>query len=315
MKFVIITPAYNEEKYIIKTIKSVLKQAVKPVKWIIVDDGSTDETARIIKEFTYKFDWIEYAFRVKDNNQSYYASNVYAIRKGIEMVEQLDIDYIAILDADISLPPNYYQLVFRIFAHDKFLGIVSGNCADVVNSELKRHLYDRRSCAKAIMVFKKQCFKEIGGFIPLKYGGEDTVACFSARMHGWKTWAFKEMIVPHNKPLGTGPSKNMLKIRYRQGIGEYYIGSHPIFVILKSIRRLFKESPFILGSFFRIFGFISGYIRNEKGQVPKSLKKYIRKEQFRRVLNNNQIPEKFKINSMNSILDDIEDNYSCNVID
>jgi glycosyltransferase involved in cell wall biosynthesis len=192
MKFVIITPAFNEEKNIALTIESVLTQLIKPLLWIIVDDGSTDNTADIIKNYTNNHKWIKYVYREKKPEQTYFASNVYAIKKGTEYISNIDYDYLAILDADITLPPDYYQNIANVLTTNKNLGIVSGNCADKIGDQIIKHLYDRRSCAKAVIVFRRECYEQIGGFIPMKYGGEDTCACFTARMKGWKTWAFHD---------------------------------------------------------------------------------------------------------------------------
>lgn len=297
MNYVIITPAFNEEKCIGETIDSVLAQTLKPLLWVIVDDGSTDQTAIIIKHYTDEHPWIRYVYRAKEPCQSYYASNVYAIRKGYESLDGLVYDYIAILDADITLLANYYQKISQIFASDTKLGIASGNCADKVGNRIKKHLYDRRSCAKAVMVFRKECFEQIGGFVPMKYGGEDTCACFAARMIGWKTWAYHELLVMHNKPLGTGLSKNLIKIRFRQGIGEYFLGSHPLFVLLKSLRRCVKEPPYGIGGMARLAGFVYAHFLHEKRQISTELASYIRKEHLSRVLNGNRIPTDFEVDT------------------
>jgi len=126
--YIIVTPAYNEEKYIGMTIDSVLAQAVQPLLWVIVDDGSTDGMADIIKRYASEHLWIQYVYRAKEDSQSYYASNVYAIQEGIKHAGRVDYDFIAILDADISLPGNYYQKIQESFSCDSRLGIASGNC-------------------------------------------------------------------------------------------------------------------------------------------------------------------------------------------
>lgn len=295
MNYVIITPAYNEERNIRQTIDSVLVQTVRPLLWVIVDDGSTDHTAEIVRRYAAEHVWIRYVYREKQAEQSYYASNVYAIQDGVKSVQGLVYDFIAILDADISLPENYYQKIQKIFTCDSQLGIVSGNCADMIGSKLKKHLYDRRSCAKAIMVFRRDCFEQIGGFVPMQYGGEDTCACFTARMKGWKTWAFHELLVIHNKPLGTGPSKNMLKIRFRQGIGEYMLGSHPLFVAAKSLRRCIKEPPYLFGGMARMAGFIYAHFIGQKRQISDEVVKFIRTEQLGRVFHGNRVPAEFEV--------------------
>jgi poly-beta-1,6-N-acetyl-D-glucosamine synthase len=186
MGYVIITPAYNEGKYIRLTIDSVLTQTVQPLLWVIVDDGSTDDTANIIQKYSQQYNWIKYVHRKRGSGHSYYASNVYAIMAGYEHVKNVSYEFLAVLDADITLPENYYEKIQEFFSYDPRLGITSGNCVDKVDGKLKKHLYDRRSCAKAVIVFRKECFDQIGGFVPLKYGGEVSCTCFMARIKGWK---------------------------------------------------------------------------------------------------------------------------------
>jgi glycosyltransferase involved in cell wall biosynthesis len=282
------------------TIDSVLAQAVQPLLWVIVDDGSTDGMADIIKRYASEHLWIQYVYRAKEDSQSYYASNVYAIQEGIKHAGRVDYDFIAILDADISLPGNYYQKIQESFSCDSRLGIASGNCVDKVGDKLKKHLYDRRSCAKATMVFRRECFEQIGGFVPLKYGGEDTCVCFMARKQGWKAWAFHELLVIHNKPLGTGLSKNILKIRFRQGVGEFFLASHPLFMLAKSLRRCIRERPVIIGGLARMAGFLYGYCLREKRQIPDDMVRFIRREQMRRMFNMNRIPKEHKVDSHNA---------------
>ena len=57
--YVLITPACNEEKFIEKTLQSVVKQTVLPVKWVIVNDGSTDATSSIVRPYLADHRWIE----------------------------------------------------------------------------------------------------------------------------------------------------------------------------------------------------------------------------------------------------------------
>jgi glycosyltransferase involved in cell wall biosynthesis len=287
--YVIITPAYNEMEYIGMTIESVIVQTVKPLLWVIVDDGSTDETARIVQSYVRKNEWIQYVYRQKTPGQTYYASNVYAIIEGLRLTEGLHYEYLAILDADVSLPKNYYEKILEHFRNDEKLGIASGVYVNNVNGRIQKVLNDRRSTPKALMVFRKNCYQGIGGFVPLKYGYEDTCACFMARMKGWKTWSFPDMVAIHNKPIGVGHSKSLLRIRFRLGIGEYFSGSHPLFVVLKSMKRCFREPPFVSGGLARLAGYLYGYFMREKRQVPQELVKYLRKEQILRILTFNRI--------------------------
>lgn len=289
--YVIITPAFNEEKYIEDTIKGVLSQNIIPVIWIIIDDGSNDGMACIIKEYAKKYDWIKYVFRPKVPGQSYYGSNVYAIQEGVKHLGDINYDYLAILDADIALPVDYYDKLLSRMEKDSELGITSGVYMDRIGeNKFRKVLNDRRSTPKALTVFRKLCFEDIGGFVPMKYGGEDTIACFTARMKGWKTWSFPDIVAIHNKPVGTGHANNLLKIRFRQGFGEYFIATYPLFMLVKSLRRCIKEKPYLFGGLARLLGFIYAHFIGEPRQIPKELIKYIRKEQFGRVFQGNIIP-------------------------
>lgn len=293
--YVIVTPAYNEARYITATIESVAAQTIRPRKWIIVDDGSTDATGELIRQYAACYPWIEYVYRPKVAGQSYYGSNVEAIREGVRAGEGLAWDYLAILDADISLPKDYYETMLRRLERDPRLGIASGIYVDrLEDGRFRKACFDRRSTPKALMVFRRQCYEEIGGFVPMKYGGEDTVACGTARMKGWKTWSFPDVTVIHNKPIGTGHGSNILKIRFRNGLCEWGAATHPLFMTAKCLSRCAKEYPLLVSGFARLCGFFYGCIVNEKRQIPDALVAFIRREQRQRLFHGNRIPVQVK---------------------
>ncbi len=254
--YIILTPAFNEGRYIEQTIQSVLNQNVLPEQWIIVDDGSTDGSALIIKKYAEKHKFIEYHYRKKPEGQEYFASNVFAIMAGYEKIKSSAYNFLAILDADIRLPADYYQRVLAHFAADSQLGVASGIYENLVDGKLCSVLHDRRSTPKAIQVFRKEVFEQIGGFLPLKFGGEDTISCVMARMAGWKAWSFPDIKVVHLRPTGTGATKNILQVRFKQGICEYNLATHPVFFLLKVLRRTVLERPYIVGGLARLAGYI-----------------------------------------------------------
>jgi biofilm PGA synthesis N-glycosyltransferase PgaC len=295
-RFVIITPAFNEQRWIGQTIEKVLQMTCLPDLWLIVDDDSTDQTASVIQNYASHHPWIRYYHRQKVHGQSYYSSNVYAILEGYEQIRMESFDYLAILDGDISLPQTYYESLLAKFEADPELGIASGVYLDCVNGKLRKILNDRRSTPKALMVFRRTCYEAIGGLVPMKYGGEDTCACFTARMKGWKTWSFPDLAAIHNKPVGTGHGKSMLQIRFRQGIGEYFMAMHPLFMILKSLRRCFLERPFLLGGLARMAGYCCGWLKREPLQIPQETVRFIRAEQRSRIFGLNRMADSTGLN-------------------
>lgn len=288
MSFVIITPCRNEIKYIEFTLKSVSAQTIKPLLWIIVDDGSTDRTAEIIKRYSAQHSWIQYVCRPRESGQSYYGSNVYAIKAGYEQLKNINYDFLAILDADITLPGNYYETIIGRMEEDERLGIASGIYDNLVNEKLQPTLNDRRSTPKAIMVFRRRCFEEIDGFLPLKYGGEDTVACVTARMKGWKVWSYPDVKVLHHRLTGMGNTGIILNVRLTQGRAEWAIGNHWLFVLIKCMKRALKEKPYFVGGVCRWIGFLQGCLSNEKRIVSEEFLKFFRKEQMRRIIRLNR---------------------------
>ncbi len=288
--YLIVTPAYNEEDFIEKTIQSVLQQTVLPKKWIIVDDGSTDGTASIIKRYAQDHSFICYHFRKKVSGQHYFASNVFAIMDGYKQIKELPHSFIAILDADIILPENYYELLFQHFHTDKKLGVASGIYENLINGKLHKVLNDRRSTPKAIQIFRRTVFEEIGGYLPLKYGGEDTISCVMARMAGWKAWSFPDIKATHLRPTGMGGAKSILSARFQSGISEHALAFHPLFVILKAFRRAILEKPYILGGGARMAGYMWAGIRGDAIEIPEDVAIFIQKEQLNRIRHGNKLP-------------------------
>jgi glycosyltransferase involved in cell wall biosynthesis len=283
-KYVIITPVYNESRFIRETIKAVASQTIVPEKWIIVDDGSTDDTAEIVKQYVNNHHFIEFYSNKRRPEHTYYESNVYAILEGYEKVKGLDFEYLAILDADIILCNDYYEEIFRRFDANMDLGIATGTYLEGVDGCLKEALIDRRSTPKALQVFRRVCFEEIGGYIPCKNGGEDSCAEILARMYGWQTWSFPDIKVIHQRSVGTRDGRTVLYARFKQGLTDYCLCTHPIFMLAKCLRRCLIEKPFINSGVVRLAGFLYGYIVREQRQIPYDAKRFVHKEQMRRLL-------------------------------
>lgn len=296
--FIIITPCFNEENYIECLLRSVVKQTVKPVKWIIVDDGSTDNTARIVQKYAKQYEWIEYLYNSKKPGETYYSSNVYAILAGYEALKELEnsgsskrsktgnsFDYIAILDSDIEICSTYYEEIFEKFKNYPELGIATGTYLEKEDENWIEARIDRRSTPKAIQVFRRECYEQCGGYIPFRFGGEDSGIEIIARMHGWQTWSFNDILVKHLRPVGTGNGQALLKSRFKIGYIEHAMATHPLFMFFKCIKRAFWEKPIILSGLARFLGYITAKILRLEQQLPREAMKYLRCEQINRLLN------------------------------
>jgi len=239
--YVLITAAYNEGAHISATIEAVLEQSVTPHKWVIVSDGSTDNTDTIIKQYSKRRNFIEYIRREKTGTSPSFVSKVSAIQAGYKAVFGKPYRFIGILDADITFGRDYYERVIGKFREDKRLGIAGGFIY-----ECRGHVFRSRpsntriSVAGAIQLFLKECYEAIGGHVPLPYGGEDWICEILARKNGWAVTAFPDIVAYHHKPGET--KRGVLKDAIRQGRMDYAFGSHPLFEIVKCSRRV-QERP------------------------------------------------------------------------
>jgi glycosyltransferase involved in cell wall biosynthesis len=279
-KYIIITPAKNEEKFIERTITSVINQTILPLRWVIVDDGSTDSTAAIVKRYIDKYDFIKLVQKEKDNSRNF-GSKVYAIRKGFEEVEDLEYDYYCNLDADVSFEQNYFEYFLTRFSEHPKLGICGGKVYDLINNKFIPQSYENHSVAGPVQFFRKECYESFGGYQAFKSGFIDGHAEISARMNGWETRTFPEIKVKHFRPAGTAKGSK-LKVKFIGGKFEYQFGYSYIYHLIRSINS-FRQKPFILGGLFSIFGYLSCVIKKEKRLVDNDFINFIRKEQSQRL--------------------------------
>ncbi|MFX0199832.1 MAG: glycosyltransferase, partial [Candidatus Hodarchaeota archaeon] len=173
--YVLITPARNEQDYIQKTIESVVSQTILPEKWVIVSDGSTDHTDEIVSHYAAKHDFIQF-IRVSEHIQRNFWSKVHAFNAGYEQIKNTEYKFLGNLDADVSFNSNYYENVLLRFQTNPKLGIAGGIILELLNGQYVNQKLSLNSVAGAIQLFRRECYQDIGGYIPLTYGGVDSAA-------------------------------------------------------------------------------------------------------------------------------------------
>lgn len=278
IKYIIISPVRDEEKYIEKTIKSVISQTITPFKWVIVNDGSADKTGEIIDSYSKKYDWI---ITIHRKNRGYRKSGsgvMEAFYEGYAIVN-CEYDFIVKLDGDLSFGPDFFEKCFDQCRKNPKLGIVGG----VIYSEIngiptleKQPAFHVRGATK---VYKKECWDAIGGLI--KEPGWDTLDEIKANMLGWKTESLSFLHVIQHRVTGgaDGALKNLLK----NGKGSYISGYHPLYMALKCIENIFHP-PYLIGSICLLLGYIGAFLKGVKQIEDKTLIKYLQKQQLNKIL-------------------------------
>ena len=279
-KYVLITAARNEENYIERTIKSIVYQSVLPVRWVIVDDDSDDRTYDIIHDYANKYNFIK-PLHLERSIEWSFKSKANAINYGYSHLHDLEYNYIGIVDADVSFDNCYYQNILTKFNDNDKLGVAGGMIVELQKNDFIQLNYNLNSVSGAIQLFRRQCYEEIGGYVPSKRGGIDAIAEIMSRMCGWLVRSFPEIKVYHHRIIGITQS-NILLSRFNYGRRDYVIGNHPLFMFLKSINR-FKEKPYVVGGMLMMLGYSYSWLIREDRPISKKVVKYLKNEQINRI--------------------------------
>lgn len=280
LTYVLITPARNEEGFIEQTILSVISQTVLPRKWVIVSDGSTDRTDKIVENYVAHYPWIELV-RMPQHRDRHFAAKVQCFNSGYDRVRGEDFDIIGNLDADITFEKDYFEFLLGKLVADAKLGVTGTPFVEGKTS------YDFRFTAVehvsgACQLFRRQCFEQIGGYVEVKGGGIDWIAVTTARMKGWKTRTFVERVCHHHRPMGTA-SAGILMASFKLGKQDYYLGGHPVWQLFRGCYQM-GRNPYLLGGLLIIAGYLWAWITRVQRPVSPELLRFHQNEQMQRLL-------------------------------
>lgn len=278
--YVLVTPVRNEQATIGITIESVVRQTVLPAEWIIVSDESTDQTDEIVKQYAAKHSFIR-MLRLERRPGRNFASVVFATEAGIAELKTKGYGYLGLLDADVRFSETHYEEIMRRFEADPKLGLAGGIVVDYYDGRYHPGAQSMREVAGAVQFFRRECFDSLGGLVAVREGGWDTITAVQARMHGYTTATFGEIVVDHLKPRNIGEG-NLVRRTWQMGVREYALGNHPLFEMAKCTYRC-SERPYFLGAFLRFAGYTWCCLSRRKRNVSPELVRFIRREQLNRL--------------------------------
>jgi poly-beta-1,6-N-acetyl-D-glucosamine synthase len=278
--YVVITPARNEARSIELTIQSMVDQTVLPLKWVIVSDGSTDGTDDIVRSYALRHAWIELV-RMPERTERHFAGKVHAFNAGRAQLEGVPYEVIVSLDADITFDDEYFKFLLEKLAGDSILGLVGTPFRETSNETYDYRFVSIEHVSGACQVFRRECFEEIGGYIPVKGGAIDNIAVISARMKGWKTRTFTEKSCLHHREMGTA-EHGVWSARFKFGAKDYAIGNHPLWELFRSLYQMTKR-PFLVSGVALGAGYFWAFLRHAKRPVSAELVRFHRHEQMQRL--------------------------------
>jgi len=262
-QYLLITPCRDEADYIQNTVDSVSAQSVLPRKWIIVDDGSTDDTPALLAAASEQHSFIEVIRREDRGARAVGPGVVDAFYAGLEAVDLSNYDYLCKLDGDLILPPKYFELLMERFEADPYLGSFSGKIYTLHEGTLINEKLGNENAVGAAKFFRTQCFKDIGGFV--RQTGWDGIDGHMCRLKGWITYSEDDpdMRITHLRMMGS-TQKNIWTGRMRWGMGKYFMGSAPYYVFAVACYRMLQK-PLLIGG----IGIFVGYLRAMIGGAPR----------------------------------------------
>lgn len=278
--YVVITPARNEAAAIELTLQSMIAQTVRPVRWTIVSDGSTDGTDEIVSRYASQHQWI-HLIRMPQRTERNFAGKVHAFNAGRDSVAGLVYDVIVSLDGDISFEPDYFAFLLEKLAGDPALGLVGTPFREISGETYDYRFVSIEHVSGACQVFRRTCFESFGGYIPVKGGAIDNIAVISARMKGWRTRTFPEKSCIHHRQMGTA-QHGSLAARIRFGAKDYAIGNHPVWEIFRGLYQM-SRPPQVLGGLALMAGYFRAAIRHAERPVSAELMAFHRREQMQRL--------------------------------
>ena len=278
-RYVLISPCRNEAGYMRQTLESVLAQSIRPAKWIIVDDGSSDQTPIILAEYSRRHDWIQIVTRGDRGRRVVGPGVVEAFYAGYETVNPDDYDYLCKLDLDLRLQPRYFEILMERMAQNLRIATCSGKAYIDLGGRLVSERHGDETSIGASKFYPVSCFKEIGGFVrEVMWDGID---CHRCRMKGWIacSWDEPELRFIHLRPEGSS-QENVYAGRIRHGYGQYFMGTGFLYMAASAIYR-FNEKPYVLGSLAMLWGWLRSAIQGRPRYEDAEVRQFIHRYQMR----------------------------------
>src|SRR5262245_31866023 len=278
-KYVLISPCRDEAQYMRETLDSVVAQSVRPAKWIIVDDGSTDGTPQILAEYCAKYDWIKVVTRGDRGRRAVGPGVIEAFYAGYETINPDDYDYLCKLDLDLRLPPRYFEKLMEKMAADERIATCSGKAY----VEEAGHLIDERHGDDMSLgmtkFYRVSCFEAIGGFVrEVMWDGID---CHRCRMKGWIacSWDEPELRFVHLRPMGSS-HQSIYTGRMRHGFGQYFMGTGFLFMAVSALSRI-NQKPYVLGSLAMLWGWLKSAVQGAPRYHDMAFRSFLRRYHWR----------------------------------
>lgn len=275
-RYLLISPCRDEARYLRRTLDSVAAQSVPPSLWIVVDDGSTDETPGILADYARQLPYLRVIRRHDRGHRQVGRGVIEAFYAGLETVRLEDFDYLCKLDMDLDLPVRYFEQLIERMEGDPRVGTTSGKPWFVhpKTGTLVPEVCGDEMSVGMTKFYRVACFKQIGGFV--RQVMWDGIDCHRARMLGWIAESLDDEPIRfvHLRPQGAS-QKGVWTGRIRAGFGQYFMGTSPIYYLAAAIYRL-PSHPVLLGSVAMLWGYFRSWFQGLPRYDDPEFRRFLR---------------------------------------
>jgi hypothetical protein len=278
--YLLVTPCRDEATYARRTLDSVVRQTVRPRTWIIVDDGSTDDTPAILAEYAALFPWIQVVRRDDRGKRAVGPGVVDAFYVGLHSVDWKSYEFSCKFDLDLDIPPRYFEILIERMHAMPRLGTCSGKPYFIDEASGKRI---SEKCGDEMSVgmtkfYRNTCFAEIGGYVrEVMWDGID---CHRCRMLGWIacSWDEPELQFIHLRPMGSS-QKSIWTGRMRHGYGQYFMGTGIVYMTASAVFRM-AHPPYVFGGLAMWWGYVRAALAGKLRYPDLVFRKFLRRYQW-----------------------------------
>ena len=278
-RYCLITPCRDEAVHARRTFESIARQTLPPALWIVVDDGSSDDTPAIVEEFAARLPYVRLIRRENRGHRKVGGGVIEAFNTGYATINPADFDYICKMDLDLDLPAGYFEGLVRRMEAEPRLGTTSGKPWFVHprSGALVPEVCGDEMSVGMTKFYRRTCFTELGGFVPQVMW--DGIDCHRARMRGWLAESLNDEALRfiHLRPQGAS-HKGIWTGRTRAGFGQYYMGTAPLYYLASAIYRV-REHPAVLGSLAMLWGYARSAIRRLPRYEEPGFREFLRRYQ------------------------------------
>jgi poly-beta-1,6-N-acetyl-D-glucosamine synthase len=239
-----------------RTLDSVTSQTLPPALWIIVDDGSTDQTPQILAQYAARFPYIRIIRRENRGRRSVGPGVIDAFYAGYDTIDPPAFEYICKLDLDLDIPPIYFEAMIQRMEANPRIGTCSGKpYFHGPDARLISEACGDEMSVGMIKFYRTECFEEIGGFVrEVMWDGID---CHRSRMLGWIacSWDEPELRFTHLRPMGSS-QQSIWTGRKRHGFGQYFMGTSLSYMTASALFRMTRP-PIVLGGLAMWWGYVA----------------------------------------------------------